>query len=243
MYIRGNIMDNYITAYVVASVKSALRSGNKPVFEYKDEYIRFTYRKSGFLGIKKNVQSGSAVWYEYALSKGLCDVKLALNEKASLICKFADGKICTYEAECSYDEANNGCFTFTESTYIADAKGLENLDNSAKTAELLINAKRFLLENGVTDTFLFTTFNKSIDLINGTKRDVIKDMPLLQLPQRNLMLFNAAYNALNAFGKEGFSDVVSWNIKDEKKKEEGFAIGKKLRDALIAMMLYSVNEY
>ena len=243
---------------IVAAAKNALLQNTEPVFtpaKYEDKIEFLFMPKRKLFAAKAEKVSGIAAWYDRCVRNDLYDVKLltpvAAEERGVLgfsnttgsmmVCFFKSG-ITYFKVNWSFNAKKAWEILYTEHEWKnapADKPRFE--DETEQFLAALIKIKALAEELGCS--YFAETFDHAINILTGGEYNNAALMPLPDIPDTRLRIFNAA-SVADVFGAMG-----SWND-DPSYIAQKKGLGKKynnLSDELLKQIrlaiLYSINEW
>jgi hypothetical protein len=247
-----------ITAAAKKSIKEKSALSYTPLkYENRIEF-QFLPEKKLFSTKKYKAENVSA-WYDYCLKKGLQDLKLLVpvvvkdrsilgfsnTTQSSLVCFYEGSKVTYFSAQWEFDSVQKMWnILYTEQEWEDAPSGKPHFQNNADSFKSALSEIKELAHKIDCDDFA-VVFQKALDILLGSSDyiDTTYHIPLPEIPEENLHLFEAASTA-DVFGAMG-----SWNdsppyMAHEKgmDKEYEFLSSELLKQIRLAT-LYAINEW
>lgn len=251
----------YQICLIAAATKKALRDGAiLPYIPLKYENrIEFQFLPERKLfSTKTHKADNVTAWYDYCLKKGLQDIKflvpVAANDRtvlgfsnttqSSLVC-FYGVKVTYFTAQWEFDSVQNVWnIHYTEQEWKDVPSGKPHFENNMENFKDVLTQIKELACKIDCNNFA-VVFQKAFDILSGSSdyTDTEYNLPLPEIPEQNLRLFEAASIA-DVFGAMG-----SWNdsplyMAHEKGLDKEYEI---LSDELLKQVrlatLYAINEW
>ncbi|MFT4106890.1 MAG: hypothetical protein QM657_14120 [Lacrimispora sp.] len=252
----------YQICCITAAAKKALREKSALLYtplkyENKIEF-QFLPEKKLF-GTKEYKAENVPAWYDYCLKKGLYDLKFLApaavgdisilgfsnTTQSSMVCFYEDGKITYFSAQWDFNSIQKMWdILYTEQEWKDAPSGKPHFENNIDSFKSILSEIKELARKINCDEFA-AVFQRALDILSGCSdnTDTPYHMPLSELPEENLRLFEAASTA-DVFGAMG-----SWNdsppyMAHEKglDKEYEFLSNELLKQIRLAI-LYAINEW
>lgn len=251
----------YQICCIVAAAKKALKgksalSYTSLKYENRIEFQFLPERK--LFGTKTYKADNVTAWYDYCLKKGLQDIKLlapvAVKDRAilgfsnttqsSLVCFYGE-KVTYFISQWEFDSVQNlWNILYTEQEWKDAPLERPHFENNTESFKDVLDKIKVLAYKMDCNNFA-AEFQKALDILLGSSdyTDTKYNLPLPEIPEKNLHLFEAASTA-DVFGAMG-----SWNdsppyIAHEKgmDKEYESLSGELLKQVRLAT-LYAINEW
>ncbi len=252
----------YQICCITAAAKKALKE--KSALSYTplkyENRIEFQFLpEKKLFSTKKYKAENVLAWYDCCIKKGMYDIKLlapvAVKDRSilgfsnttlsSLVCFYEGGKVTYFSAQWEFDsDLKMWNILYTEQEWKDAPLEKPHFDNNIDGFKSVLSEIKELAYKIGCDDFA-VIFQKAIDILLGSSdyTDIAYHMPLPEIPEENLHLFEAASTA-DVFGAMG-----SWNdsppyMAHEKglDKEYEFLSSELLKQVRLAT-LYAINEW
>lgn len=252
----------YQICSIVTASKKALKEKSAlsyTPFKYVNK-IEFQFlAEKKFFFIKEYRVKDVPTWYNYCLKKGLIDLKyiaptsvkdrnklgFSNTTQSSIVCFYKGGLVTYFTARWEFDsDMKNWNILYTEQYWKDAPEGkpyFQNNINSFKT--ILLEIRGFAIEIGCEG--FANIFQKAYDVLAGNLdfNDTIYDMPLLEIPEENMRLFQAASIA-DVFGAMGsWNDSPPYLAHEKGLDTEYESLSNELLKQVRFATLYAINEW
>jgi hypothetical protein len=252
----------YQICCITAAAKKALREKSALLYtplKYENR-IEFQFLTENKLFSPKKFKVGNVpAWYNYCLKKGLYDLKfltpVAVKDigilgfsnttQSSIACFYEEGKVTYFSAQWEFNSVQKMWdILYTEREWKDAPSRKPHFENNIDSFKSILSEIKALAHKINCDEFT-AVFQRALDILSGYSdyADTAYHMPLPEIPEENLHLFEAASTA-DVFGAMG-----SWNdgppyMAHEKgmDKEYDFLSNELLKQIRLAT-LYAINEW
>lgn len=252
----------YQICCIAAAAKKALI--DKSALSYTpikyENRIEFQFLPEKKLFSKKKYKAANVPgWYDYCLKKGLNDIKFFApvavkdrgflgftNTTQSSLVSFFEGGIVTYfTAQWEFDTVQNMWdILYTEQEWRDAPSGKPHFDNNIDSFKSVLSDIKELARKIDCDHFA-VVFQKALDILTGSSdyTDTTYHMPLPEIPEVNLHLFEAASTA-DVFGAMGsWSDSPPYMAHEKGMDKEYDSLSSELLKQVRLATLYAINEW
>lgn len=208
---------------------------------------------------KKYKAENVSAWYDYCLKKGLYDLKFLVpvavkdrgilgfsnTTQSSLVCFYKRDKVTYFSAQWEFDSVQKMWnIIYIEKEWKNAPSEKPHFENNIDSFKSVLSEIKQFAYKIACDDFA-VVFEKALDILLGSSdyTDIAYHMPLPEIPEENLQLFEAGSTA-DVFGAMG-----SWNDsppymahKKGMDKEYEFLSSELLKQVRLAT-LYAINEW
>ena len=247
--------------YIAAAAKKALKDKSSlsytPLkYENRIEFQFLPERK--LLGKKIHKVEDVTVWYDYCLKKGLQDIKylapvtvknrtilgFSNTTESSLVC-FYEKKVTYFTAQWEVDNVQkNWNILYTEQEWENAPSGKPQFENNKEHfKDVLIKIKELAYKIACNN--FAVVFQKALDILSGSSdyTDTEYNLPLPEIPEENLHLFEAASTA-DVFGAMGsWNDSPAYMAHEKGMDNEYESLSGELLKQVRLATLYAINEW
>ena len=247
--------------YIAAAAKKALK--DKSALSYTplkyENRIEFQFLPERKLLCKKTHKvEDVTVWYDYCLKKGLQDIKylapvtvknrtilgFSNTTDSSLVC-FYEKKVTYFTAQWEVDNVQkNWNILYTEQEWENAPSGKPQFENNKEHfKDVLIKIKELAYKIACNN--FAVVFQKALDILSGSSdyTDTEYNLPLPEIPEENLHLFEAASTA-DVFGAMGsWNDSPAYMAHEKGMDNEYESLSGELLKQIRLATLYAINEW
>ena len=247
--------------YIAAAAKKALKDKSSLSYtplKYENR-IEFQFLPERKLLCKKTHKvEDVTVWYDYCLKKGLQDIKylapvtvknrtilgFSNTTESSLVC-FYEKKVTYFTAQWEVDNVQkNWNILYTEQEWENAPSGKPQFENNKEHfKDVLIKIKELAYKIACNN--FAVVFQKAIDILSGSSdyTDTEYNLPLPEIPEENLHLFEAASTA-DVFGAMGsWNDSPAYMAHEKGMDNEYESLSGELLKQIRLATLYAINEW
>jgi len=251
----------YQICYIAAAAKKALKDKSSLSYtplKYENR-IEFQFLPERKLLCKKTHKvEDVTVWYDYCLKKGLQDIKylapvtvknrtilgFSNTTESSLVC-FYEKKVTYFTAQWEVDNVQkNWNILYTEQEWENAPSGKPQFENNKEHfKDVLIKIKELAYKIACNN--FAVVFQKAIDILSGSSdyTDTEYNLPLPEIPEENLHLFEAASTA-DVFGAMGsWNDSPAYMAHEKGMDNEYESLSGELLKQIRLATLYAINEW
>jgi hypothetical protein len=247
---------------ITAAAKKALK--DKSALSYTptkyENRIEFQFLpEKKLFSTKKFKADDVPTWYDYCLKKGLQDLKCLVpitvkdrsilgfsnTTQSSIVCFYEGGKVTYFSSKWELDsDPKMWNILYTEHEWKNAPLGKPHFENNTDSFKSILSQIKEFARKIDCDEFA-TIFQKALDILSGSSdyTDTAFHMPLPDIPEENLHIFEAASTA-DVFGAMG-----SWNdsppciaYKKGMDKEYESLSSELLKQVRLAT-LFAINEW
>lgn len=252
----------YQICRIVSAVKNALKMGIAISYEpikYENS-IEFQFLPQQKMLHKSTFKADSVInWYEHCLKKGLQDIKMLTpvivenrnilgfsnTTQSSLVCFFRDGKVSYFFPKWEFDSVGKMWdIIYTEHDWTNHPSDKPSfIDNTQEFKAVLEDIKK--LANQIECDNFAQLFQKAFIILDETVQyiEAEHNIPLPQIPEKNLRIFQAASIA-DVFGAMGsWNDSPPYMAHEKGLEREYEALSSELLKQVRLAVLYAVNEW
>lgn len=252
----------YQICCITAAAKKALKENSTLSYtplKYEDR-IEFQFLPEKKLFSTKKYKAGNVpAWYEYCLKKGLNDLKflapVAVKDRgilgfsnttqSSLTCFYEGGKVTYFSAQWDFDSVKKMWnILYTEQEWKDAPSGKPHFENNIDSFKSVLSETKELARKIDCDYFA-EVFQKALDILLGSSdyTDTAYHMPLPEIPEENLRLFEAASTA-DVFGAMGsWNDSPPYMAHEKGMDKEYELLSSELLKQVRLATLYAINEW
>ena len=251
----------YQICYIAAAAKKALKDKSSLLYtplkyENRIEFQFLPERK--LLGKKTHKVEDVTVWYDYCLKKGLQDIKylapvtvknrtilgFSNTTESSLVC-FYEKKVTYFTAQWEVDNVQkNWNILYKEQEWENAPSGKPQFENNKEHfKDVLIKIKELAYKIACNN--FAVVFQKALDILSGSSdyTDTEYNLPLPEIPEENLHLFEAASTA-DVFGAMGsWNDSPAYMAHEKGMDNEYESLSGELLKQIRLATLYAINEW
>lgn len=252
----------YQVCCITAAAKKALKEKSAlsytPLEYEKGIEFQFLPEKKLF-STKKYKAENVPAWYDYCLKKGLQDLKclapitvkdrgilgFSNTTQSSIVCFYEGGKVTYFSSQWEFDSVQKMWnILYTEQEWKDAPSGKPHFENNIDSFKsILSQIKELALK---IDCHEFATiFQKALDILSGSSdcTDTAYHMPLPEIPEENLHLFEAASTA-DVFGAMGsWNDSPPYMAHEKGMDNEYESLSSELLKQVRLASLYAINEW
>lgn len=252
----------YQVCCIAAAAKKALKENSTLSYtplKYENEIeFQFLPEKKLF-GTKKYKAENVSAWYDYCLKKGLQDVKFLApivardrsilgfsnTTQSSLVCFYERGKVTYFSAQWEFDSVQKMWnILYTEQEWKDAPSGKPHFENNIDNFKSVLSEIKELARKIDCDDFAIV-FQKALDILLGSSdyTDIAYHMPLPEIPEENLHLFEAASTS-DVFGAMGsWNDSPPYIAHEKGMSKEYESLSDELLKQVRLATLYAINEW
>ena len=251
----------YQICCIAAAAKKALKDKSSlsyaPLkYENRIEFQFLPERK--LFGTKTHKVEDVAAWYNYCLKKGMQDIKylapIAVKDRAvlgfsnttesSLVCFYGE-KVTYFTAVWEFDSVlKKWNILYTEHEWKDAPLGKPHFENNMEAfKDVLIKIKELACKIDCNNFAM--VFQKALDILSGSSdyTDTEYNLPLPEIPEENLQLFEAASTA-DVFGAMGsWNDNPPYMAHEKGMDNEYESLSRELLKQVRLAILYAINEW
>lgn len=252
----------YQICSLVAASKKALKE--KSTLSYTPlkyvNKIEFQFiAEKKFFFTKEYKAKDVPTWYNYCIKKGLIDLMYIAptfvkdrnilgysnTTQSSIVCFYKDGLVTYFSAKWEIDSDKKiWNILYTEQDWKDAPRGKHRFENNAHSFKsILLEIMNFAIE--IECENFATIFKKAYDILVGNVdfKDAVYDMPLLEIPEDYLRLFQAACVA-DVFGAMGsWNDSPPYLAHKRGLNKEFESLSNELLKQVRYATLFAINEW